>query len=416
MSQYISYSSRGSGGGGGGGGVTSLNGQTGDLNLLAGSGVSIVPGTNTLTINATGGLANTPNKVYVNFANGSDTATGSLTQPFKTLNHAISTITTASATNPFVLMLSGGTDSFSGTISGVPNVSLFSEDESTLMGVYVITGGSTNDTVMAQNITFNAGITWIRNDASSMNLTLQDVTVESLITFEQQGSGNAVFNIRGGTISGATIQARTAYFTSVQNLTGQLNFLDVGNIGDYIMIGCDLIFTTITLNGGSAIQLSGCISDSGYGINCNTTGSGSPVIYSDAGSLPPTINGTNTLLLTTEANYINYSPAVPGNWSPAPVLVSAALDQLAARGSGSSSPYHVETFTLSSGNITSQSITLSATPDTANLTQLQVIGGVLQAYGTDFSVSGTTLSFLGDLATGGNAALVSGDKLVVQYN
>lgn len=40
--------------GGGSGGVTSLNSQTGDLNLLAGTNITIVPGVGTLTINAIG--------------------------------------------------------------------------------------------------------------------------------------------------------------------------------------------------------------------------------------------------------------------------------------------------------------------------------------------------------------------------
>lgn len=42
------------GGGGGGGGVTSLNSLTGDLNLIAGSGISITPSGSTLSIAITG--------------------------------------------------------------------------------------------------------------------------------------------------------------------------------------------------------------------------------------------------------------------------------------------------------------------------------------------------------------------------
>ena len=46
--QYIAYSARG------GNGVASLNGQTGALTLVAGSGITIVPGPGTLTINSSG--------------------------------------------------------------------------------------------------------------------------------------------------------------------------------------------------------------------------------------------------------------------------------------------------------------------------------------------------------------------------
>jgi hypothetical protein len=81
-----------------------------------------------------------------------------------------------------------------------------------------------------------------------------------------------------------------------------------------------------------------------------------------------------------------------------------------------SNPYYVNTFTLVSGDITNQYVTLSSIPDTPADTILTVIGGVMQSYGTDYSISGSILNFLGGLATGGNSALVSGDKLVVQYN
>lgn len=42
-----------------GGGVTSLNGQTGALTLVAGTGITITPGAGTLTVAATGGGSTT---------------------------------------------------------------------------------------------------------------------------------------------------------------------------------------------------------------------------------------------------------------------------------------------------------------------------------------------------------------------
>jgi hypothetical protein len=40
----------------------------------------------------------------------------------------------------------------------------------------------------------------------------------------------------------------------------------------------------------------------------------------------------------------------------------------------------------------------------------------MQSYGTDYTVSGSQLNFIGGLATGGSSALISGDVLVIQYN
>jgi hypothetical protein len=85
-------------------------------------------------------------------------------------------------------------------------------------------------------------------------------------------------------------------------------------------------------------------------------------------------------------------------------------------GGGGSNPYYVETFVLSGTDISNQYVTLSSTPDTASDTILTVIGGPMQSYGTDFDVSGAQLNFSGELATNGQAALVSGDILVVQYD
>ena len=80
------------------------------------------------------------------------------------------------------------------------------------------------------------------------------------------------------------------------------------------------------------------------------------------------------------------------------------------------SNYTINTFILSSGDITNQFVTLSSVPDIASDTILTVIGGPMQRYGTDYTVTGSQLNFIGDLATGGPAALVAGDILVVQFN
>ena len=82
----------------------------------------------------------------------------------------------------------------------------------------------------------------------------------------------------------------------------------------------------------------------------------------------------------------------------------------------SSSNYTVNTFILGSGNITDRFVTLSSAPDVPADTILTVIGGPMQLYGTDFTVSGSQLTFMSSLAIDGVSALVSSDVLVVQYN
>jgi hypothetical protein len=78
----------------------------------------------------------------------------------------------------------------------------------------------------------------------------------------------------------------------------------------------------------------------------------------------------------------------------------------------SSGTYKVNLFTLSSTDITNGYVTLSTAPITAANTILTVIGGPMQDYSIDYTVSGTQLSWSG---LGLDGILTAGDKLVVQF-
>jgi len=82
--------------------------------------------------------------------------------------------------------------------------------------------------------------------------------------------------------------------------------------------------------------------------------------------------------------------------------------------------------TLVSGDITNQFVDLlhpaQGSSATVNSISLNVVGGPEQLKGVDYTVSltggaggVTRITFAGDLATGGNAALVSGDILMIKY-
>ncbi len=79
--------------------------------------------------------------------------------------------------------------------------------------------------------------------------------------------------------------------------------------------------------------------------------------------------------------------------------------------SASSNQYLVDKFTLSPTDITNGFVTLAISPTTPADTSLTPIGGILQDYGTDYTVSGTTLSWTG---LGLDGTLTAGDKLFVQ--
>ncbi len=71
----------------------------------------------------------------------------------------------------------------------------------------------------------------------------------------------------------------------------------------------------------------------------------------------------------------------------------------------------VEYRTLSPGEATAKSLTLSSTPSAPSEVTL-AWEGVAQFYGDDFTVSGSTLSWSG---TDLDDKLVSGDRLVITY-
>lgn len=80
-------------------------------------------------------------------------------------------------------------------------------------------------------------------------------------------------------------------------------------------------------------------------------------------------------------------------------------------GSGGTAPT-IEKFTLDSTDISNKYITLASTPTTPSLAVLSVIGGAEQAYGTDFTISGTQLNWNGLFLDG---VLVTGDEITVLY-
>lgn len=71
-----------------------------------------------------------------------------------------------------------------------------------------------------------------------------------------------------------------------------------------------------------------------------------------------------------------------------------------------------ETFTLTNTNITNKSVTLLGTPVISADVRLSPINGVEQVYGTDFTISGTTLSWSG---LGFEALAEAGDIIIISY-
>lgn len=92
--------------------------------------------------------------------------------------------------------------------------------------------------------------------------------------------------------------------------------------------------------------------------------------------------------------------------------LEGTFDYVNDSGGGGGGTYSVDTVTLNGTDITNKYVTLSGTPANVADTVLSIIGGSAQEYGTDFTVSGTTLSWNGLWLDG---VLETGDKLIIQF-
>lgn len=81
-----------------------------------------------------------------------------------------------------------------------------------------------------------------------------------------------------------------------------------------------------------------------------------------------------------------------------------------AAGGGSGT---VDKFTLDNTDITNKFVTLSSAPANPSDAILNVIGGPVQDYSVDFTITGSTLSWD---SLGLEALLASGDKLIIQFS
>lgn len=281
-------------------------------------------------------LSPIPNKVWVDFLSGNDGNTGTIRQPWKTLQHACNSIV-PTITEPYTIYLSGGNnDTDSVPITCPPNINIVSDYAIVIVPDFSIVGGVTDDAVTTTNVEFLGAFTWVRNDTSHISFRYNNTAFFGGLDFEQQGSGviGSVISGMGGAsfLNGATIEAVSASFDGMGTTFGTINYKDSGSSFLSISGGTDMS-ATIQLHGGITAKFAGLIADFGYAITGSTTGSGTPSIQSDSGSLPPlaSITGSSTLTFSSLAPYVQYSPAISGNWSPAPSVVSSALDQLAAR-------------------------------------------------------------------------------------
>lgn len=220
-------------GGGGGSGVSSLNGQTGALTLLAGTNVTIVPGAGTLTINSTSSgsvtsvtasspLASsggtTPN---ITIQNTTTSQSGALTSTdWNTFNNKISTNRTINTSSPLAgggdlsadrtLSIAQSTTSTNGYLSST-DWNIFNSKQSTL------TIGNLTD-IGTDGITVIGGTGAIIGSGTSISQQVATSSQNGYLAFTDWNT----FNNKAPTVSPTFTGIPTAPTASVGTSTTQL--------------------------------------------------------------------------------------------------------------------------------------------------------------------------------------------------
>jgi hypothetical protein len=302
-------------------------------------------------------LFNPPNStlsIYVDKSGNDSTATGSLSRPFLTIVGAISSITTDSMTNRYVINIGPG---------------IFNETGLTLKPWVWLQGSggrSTNIILLSPLVYFTnlqiyqCGMSDLFLSSGSVNLNSSFISYNGSLHLELS---NLISEVSTFNISGYGFQQERVYLTNV-NITN----LRVSAIGTFIMQGSFLsgqtlfddygfgsppneqqlqpsyyingntFLNTFIINTGNAensaqfdYYLFGCLMNV-----FNFTLNGSPSVTVDVSSMPFFAIGIDIeenvdMIFASQAQYLTYSAAVHGNWSPVPTNVASALDQLASR-------------------------------------------------------------------------------------
>jgi hypothetical protein len=179
-------------------------------------------------------------------------------------------------------------------------------------------------------------ITWIRNDFWGISLYLFNTALTGIVHFEQQGSGRAAsfLDAQVSFISGFTVQAGQVTLSACQGF-GTFNYIESGASAYCLIQGGNYYQANFTFTGGIQAQFSGVLVDVGTFINTFTNSSGTPTIVSDSASIPATINGPNTLILTAQSHHMRYVPVNATDWTVhfgvVPTTVGQALDLIAKK-------------------------------------------------------------------------------------
>jgi hypothetical protein len=394
--------------------------------------------------------------VYVSKAGNDTTGNGSPTSPFLTIGKAFSVITDSTISKAYVVEVGGGVFTETNLTfpvwtflkgSGIQatsiidtsgNINLASSGfssgsqragmqdlrlrQTNLVGNLQSVGGSGSDQFYLNNVQVDQAVTIMGRGGDASTI----VNCKIFGTYTNSAMSDLVIStvFAGAVIDNDSGSPGTSTYTPVYiscEFLGNVTISAAGPSSVNATITGSPVFGTLTVSGSTAT------------LAADSTTIGSSVTTTSGGSFTRISNAYGT----------GYTPTTSSNWNTVPTYVTTALDDLASSGiyksqsanqflaspNGSSGlpsfraivaadipalPYTYVTnyiHTLNSTDITNKYITLSTTPTAPTVALLTVVGGPMQSYGTDYTVSGNQLSWSGLFLDG---VLVSGDILIVE--
>lgn len=322
----------------------SLSGQQISLAASSGSTTGALSSTDWTTFNnkANHVIPSTNEMVYVNSLSGSDvTGDGSYDKPFASVNYALTTISDASSTKPYAIMLQANRQVETGDLLLKPYVFIIGAMQ---RASYIrVNGGSikpdssygsTAGWTGFKNV-YIGGSTAINWDLQALGgsncvMVIEDCTVSGNLTFKGRNAGGGDYLEWYGGIGIGTLTLDSVYTQIQQAEFGGL----VTVTNTQAITGNAINLNAAVLDSGIAITSSNStLVNVGYGNGVGVTTTGTMTITSYKG-LPAksvrSLSGGTTVVNVDNASAVPYTPTTSGDWSTQPTDVLGALDILAS--------------------------------------------------------------------------------------
>ena len=385
--------------------------------------------------------------VYVSVGGNDGTGDGSIGNPWATVSHALSQITTAGSNNRYMIKIMGGKVVDTTTPLLKPWVYVVGDDRD---GTYwKVTAAGTSIGLDPSWNTVGGGRAGIANmylgSGTSLNLNLYSIGPNT-------GTPSAIIDLEDLYVTGSiTFDGRTPDIDYMQMygvfVFGAFN-ADAAQIN---AVSCtfESLVTLSSTQAASNSQFQSCLFQAGLtisGTNANqellaaspiqgtlTLSGTSTVLTADVSSLPSqsnqSVSGGATIVNLSDAYNLPYSPATPANWSPSPSKTSSALDQLAASVHGISTT----AITALTGQVTAtgpgSAVATIATNTVSNSNLAQMAADTIKGNNTGSTANAADLTatqvtamlnpFVGDSGSGGTQGLVpapaAGNKAAGDY-